>query len=65
VANDGAIQYGNESQRDDPGVANGVDDATFLLLIEGLPIQLPNSIDIRRLFFPDLNHVFLALSAER
>jgi hypothetical protein len=65
VAHDGAIRDGNESQRDDPSVANGVDDATFPLLIEGLPIQLPNGIDIRRLFFPDLNHVFLALSAER
>jgi hypothetical protein len=57
VAHDGAIRNGNEGQGDGPGVAKSIDDATFLLLIEGLPIQLPDGIDIRRLFFSDLNQV--------
>lgn len=50
---DGAIRHGDEGQRDGPGDAKGIDNATLLLLIEGLSIHFPNRIDIRRLFLSD------------
>lgn len=64
MAHNNAIRDGNEGECDRPGVAKGIHDATFLLLIEGLTIQRPDGIDIRRLFFSDLNQVVPGLSAE-
>ena len=56
VTDDGSIRDGNQGERDGPGVANGIDNAALLLLIEGLPVQFSNGVNVRRLFFSDLNH---------
>jgi hypothetical protein len=56
VAHDSAV--GNRDQGQEGGIVRteGVDDLAFLLLMEGLSIDLANSIDVARLLVSDFKH---------
>lgn len=60
-----AIGYGHERKDGGSAVTQRIDDSTFLLLTEGLPIYFANGLHISRLFVSDFDQFVLGLSAER
>jgi hypothetical protein len=59
VAHDRTISSRDKGEEDAPSFAKGIDDSAFQLLIEGLSIDFPNSIDIAGLLVAYINHAVL------